>query len=144
MDIDDSGLIHYTEFLAATLETQGHIEEERLAEAFDRLDADDSGYITKQNLRGILGTEYTKEKVETLLSEADIDQNGKISFEEFVALFRVKHGAGLAIQKEINEIKLLNKNSSNIMDGVYKRGEYEGEEEEVEVVETSTTDIKKT
>ena len=56
----------------------------------------------------------------------------------------MKHGAGLAIQKEINEIKLLNKNSSNIMDGVYKRGEYEGEEEEVEVVETSTTDIKKT
>lgn len=28
----------YTEFLAATLEAQGQIEEDRIAEAFDRMD----------------------------------------------------------------------------------------------------------
>lgn len=33
----------YTEFLAATLEAHGYIEEERIAAAFDRLDSDDSG-----------------------------------------------------------------------------------------------------
>jgi len=92
VDIDSSGKIHYTEFLAATLEAQGHIEEERLAEAFDRLDSDDSGFITKANLRAILGTSYSKEKVDDLVKEVDIEKNGKISFEEFVALFRVKHG----------------------------------------------------
>lgn len=47
-DLDGSGYIHYTEFLAATMETRGVIVEERLAEAFDRLDSDDSGYISKQ------------------------------------------------------------------------------------------------
>jgi calcium-dependent protein kinase len=34
----------YTEFLAATIEAQGYIAEERVAEAFDRLDADETGY----------------------------------------------------------------------------------------------------
>lgn len=46
VDIDGSG-IKYTEFLAATIEAHGTIDENRLAEAFDRLDSDDSGYISK-------------------------------------------------------------------------------------------------
>merc|ERR1712161_106224 len=44
-DLDGSGRIRYTEFLAATIEAQGDISEERLAEAFDRFDKDDSGCI---------------------------------------------------------------------------------------------------
>lgn len=43
-DINGNNQINYTEFLAATLETQGMIEERRLAEAFDLMDSDDSGY----------------------------------------------------------------------------------------------------
>jgi calcium-dependent protein kinase len=46
VDLDGSGKIRYTEFLAATIEVHGAIDEERLAEAFDRLDCDDSGYIS--------------------------------------------------------------------------------------------------
>eukprot|EP00520_Triparma_pacifica_P003563 CAMPEP_0118651952 /NCGR_PEP_ID=MMETSP0785-20121206/11057_1 /TAXON_ID=91992 /ORGANISM="Bolidomonas pacifica, Strain CCMP 1866" /LENGTH=509 /DNA_ID=CAMNT_0006544433 /DNA_START=26 /DNA_END=1551 /DNA_ORIENTATION=+ len=87
IDVDGSGNIHYTEFLAATLETHGHIEEERLAEAFDRLDSDDSGYITKGNLKEMLGTEYTKEKAEALIAEADINKDGRISWNEFKGMF---------------------------------------------------------
>lgn len=47
VDINRNGQIDYTEFLAATIETQGTIEEQRLADAFDRLDHDESGYISK-------------------------------------------------------------------------------------------------
>ena len=43
VDVDGSGIIRYTEFVAATLEAAGWISEERLAEAFDRVDEDDSG-----------------------------------------------------------------------------------------------------
>ena len=43
VDVDGTGLIRYTEFLAASLEATGWIDEERLAEAFDRLDSDDTG-----------------------------------------------------------------------------------------------------
>ena len=44
IDVNQNNAINYTEFLAAALETQGMIEEYRLAEAFDVLDTDDSGY----------------------------------------------------------------------------------------------------
>lgn len=44
IDVNQNNEINYTEFLAAALETQGLVEEHRLAEAFDLLDTDDSGY----------------------------------------------------------------------------------------------------
>ena len=47
VDVDGSGVIRYTEFLAATMEAAGWISEERLAEAFDRLDHDDTGYVLR-------------------------------------------------------------------------------------------------
>ena len=45
-DLSGTGHLKYTEFLAATIESTDLVTEERLAEAFDRLDADDSGYIS--------------------------------------------------------------------------------------------------
>merc|ERR1739848_483871 len=59
VDTNKDGFIYYTEFLAATLEAQGRIKEERLASAFDRFDSDDTGFISRQNLRIILGSDYT-------------------------------------------------------------------------------------
>lgn len=43
IDLDGTGLVHYIEFLAATIESHGSIDEDRLAEAFDRLDSGKSG-----------------------------------------------------------------------------------------------------
>jgi hypothetical protein len=84
---DDSD-IEYTEFLGATIEAHGHIEEIRIAEAFDRLDADDSGYISKADLKSVMGSELDPERLEELMAEADADKDGKISYPEFLALFR--------------------------------------------------------
>ena len=36
-DVDGTGVVEYSEFLAATIEAHGGISEERLAEAFDRI-----------------------------------------------------------------------------------------------------------
>jgi len=88
VDMDKSGKINYTEFLAATLGVHGHIQEDRLAEAFDRLDADDTGYISKKNIKNILGADYTRERVEEVLQGADLDDDGRISFEEFLKAVR--------------------------------------------------------
>ena len=87
VDLGNDGRIYYTEFLAATLGAHGRIFEERLAGAFDRLDSDDTGYISRDNLREILGTDYTEEKVDQLLKEGDLTGDGKISFEEFRRAF---------------------------------------------------------
>ena len=47
-DLDSNGFIAYTEFLAATLEALGYVEEEKLIEAFNQLDLDQTGFISKQ------------------------------------------------------------------------------------------------
>ena len=63
--------------LAATLEAQSYIEEERIAEAFDRLDGDDSGYISKKNLRQFLGSNATSKQIDNIIREGDADGDGK-------------------------------------------------------------------
>lgn len=86
-DLDGTGEIRYTEFLAATIEAQGAISEERLAEAFDRLDSDDSGYISAENLKEILGPDFPAEEIDTILKEAKTNKAGQISYSEFLALW---------------------------------------------------------
>jgi Ca2+-binding EF-hand superfamily protein len=75
----------YTEFLAATLEARGQIEEAQIADAFDQIDSDDSGFISRENLRKILGetTCCSDEYIESLIKEADNDGDGQISYDEF-------------------------------------------------------------
>ena len=92
-DLEGTGKIRYTEFLAATIEARGAISEERLAEAFDRLDSDDSGYISASNLRQILGEDFPQEEIEAIIREADISKDGQISYSEFLALWQEQNEA---------------------------------------------------
>lgn len=87
IDVNHDGVIYYTEFLGATLESRGRIEQRRLADAFDRMDSDDSGFITKKDLVEMLGDNGTEEYIDKLISEADVNNDGKISFEEFQQVF---------------------------------------------------------
>ena len=70
--MDGTGEIKYTEFLAATIEAYGALTEERLAEAFDRIDADDSGFIDADNLAELLGDDFPKEEINAIIKEATI------------------------------------------------------------------------
>lgn len=90
IDVGADGEIYYLEFLAATLEAHGRITEERLAEAFDRIDSDDSGIISKKNLRELLGEKYSEEKINNILNEADTDKDGGINFDDFLRTFRAE------------------------------------------------------
>jgi EF-hand domain pair len=89
--VDQTGEVKYVEFLAATIEATGAISEERLAEAFDRLDSDDSGYITTENLRELLGNEVPEEEINAIIQEADITHDNQISYSEFLALWENKN-----------------------------------------------------
>lgn len=89
--MDGSGRIRYTEFLAATIEAQGAISEERLAECFDRLDSDDSGYISAANLAELLGEDFPKEEIDEIIKEADMTKDNRISYSEFLNLWEQKH-----------------------------------------------------
>ena len=90
IDVGAEGEIYYKEFLAATLEAHGRITEERLAEAFDRIDSDDSGIISKKNLRDLLGGNYSEQKIRDMLSEVDTNNDGGINFDDFMKIFRAE------------------------------------------------------
>ena len=87
-DLDGTGSIKYTEFLAATIDATGLVTEDRLAEAFDRLDSDDSGYISFENLREILGEDVAEEYIDQIITEADLEKNNKVSYQEFLAMWK--------------------------------------------------------
>jgi Ca2+-binding EF-hand superfamily protein len=87
IDIDGTGKISYSEFLAATIEAHGSIEEERIAEAFDRLDCDDTGYITVDNLRSFLGEDIAQDFIDDIIDEVDGNHDHQISYEEFLDLW---------------------------------------------------------
>jgi len=87
VNLDGTGNIHYTEFLAATLEAKGVIEEERLAEAFDRLDSDDSGYISIDDLQDLFRGELSVESIRNMIRDADFDHDDKISYGDFLSLW---------------------------------------------------------
>jgi hypothetical protein len=89
--LDGSGRIRYTEFLAATIEAQGAISEERIAEAFDRLDSDDSGFISADNLAQMLGQDFPRDEIDDIIAEADLTKDNRISYTEFLALWENKH-----------------------------------------------------
>lgn len=86
IDVDSSGEIHYNEFLAAVVESQGLITMEHLADAFDRLDSSGKGYISREDLQNILGGSYRDDVVDMMLDEADYKKNGQIDYSEFLRL----------------------------------------------------------
>ncbi|KAG5183568.1 hypothetical protein JKP88DRAFT_245204 [Tribonema minus] len=86
VDMDNSGKLDYTEFLAATVETMGFLAEEKIMEAFNRLDEDGNGVITDMELRKLLGKDYKFEDVEAMIAEADKNRDGRIDFDEFMRL----------------------------------------------------------
>jgi calcium-dependent protein kinase len=90
IDIDGTGKVHYVEFLAATVESNGSIDEERLAEAFDRIDADSTGYITVSDLQDFLGPDIPEAYLNAVIDECDFNRDRKISYEEFLSLWNVE------------------------------------------------------
>ena len=85
-DIDGTGQIAYGEFLAATLDTNVFLREDRLRDAFNLLDDDSSGEISCNNLINLLGKEFTTTEIDSMIQVADAKQNGVIDFEEFLLL----------------------------------------------------------
>jgi Ca2+-binding EF-hand superfamily protein len=106
LDINCNGVIMFTEFLAATLEAEGELEEAQLQEAFDLIDTKKTGYITNKDLTRMLGSDpKVKESIQLMLKG-----KSKVSFDDFAQLFEHSFGSGRGIdpiaEMSLNEEQL--------------------------------------
>ncbi|KAM3281147.1 calcium-dependent protein kinase 1 [Capsicum chacoense] len=91
-DVDNSGTIDYGEFIAATLHFNKIEREDHLFAAFSYFDKDGSGYITADELQQAceefgIGDAH----LEDMIRDADQDNDGRIDYNEFVAMMQKGH-----------------------------------------------------
>ncbi|KAM7255987.1 hypothetical protein ACFE04_011728 [Oxalis oulophora] len=89
-DVDGNGTIDYMEFITATMHMNRVEKEDHLYKAFEYFDKDNSGYITTEELEHAfrkynMGDEKT---IKEIITEVDKDGDGRINFDEFVAMMR--------------------------------------------------------
>lgn len=103
IDTDGSGVIDYTEFIAATMSTKQYLKEEILWAAFRTFDKDGDGKITRDELMAILTDdsltkEQLKDQVDTMMREVDTNGDGCVDYAEFLEMMRRdKVGASVAL-----------------------------------------------
>ncbi|XP_019190248.1 PREDICTED: calcium-dependent protein kinase 34-like [Ipomoea nil] len=89
-DADGNGTIDYEEFITATMQMNRMDREEHLYIAFQYFDKDNSGYITIEELEQALrefGMGDDKD-IKEIISEVDSDHDGRINYDEFVAMMK--------------------------------------------------------
>ncbi|XP_064966166.1 calcium-dependent protein kinase 2-like isoform X2 [Musa acuminata AAA Group] len=89
-DADGNGTIDYEEFITATMHMNRMDREEHLYTAFQYFDKDNSGYITKEELEQALKEKglYDGKEIKDIIAEADVDNDGRINYDEFAAMMR--------------------------------------------------------
>jgi len=87
LDTDNDDEIEYSEFLAAALIGRVQVHEDLLRKTFGRFDKSESGTITAENLRCVLGEHFGTKEMEDLIHEADQSGPGQIDYDEFLAYF---------------------------------------------------------
>lgn len=101
IDTDGSGVIDYSEFMAATMDKRKYIQEDVCWRAFKTFDVDGSGNIDKYELMKLLGIDTalgavgdvmqiqaTEDEVDLIMKEVDLNGDGKIDFDEFLQMMR--------------------------------------------------------
>jgi len=86
VDSDGSGVIDYTEFIAATLDKRTYIQEDLCGAAFRVFDRNGDGKISKDEIKAVLGD--TLDGNGSLMEEIDQNGDGEIDFQEFMAMMR--------------------------------------------------------
>ncbi|KAJ3669131.1 hypothetical protein LUZ60_011081 [Juncus effusus] len=93
VDMNGKGTLDYGEFLAVSLHLQRMANDEHLRRAFSYFDKDGNGFIEPEELKSALQedglpSDSSMDVVNDILQEVDTDKDGKISYDEFVAMMK--------------------------------------------------------
>jgi calcium-dependent protein kinase len=99
VDADGSGVIDYTEFLAATLDKRLYLQEDVCWSAFRLFDRNGDGKISMDELKQVLekgdvADAFGGKDLQAIMAEVDSSGDGHIDFEEFMVMMR--GGSGVA------------------------------------------------
>jgi calcium-dependent protein kinase len=88
VDCDGNGYIDYSEFILAAVNERVLLSKSNLERAFRSLDCDNSGKISLQEMKGMMGmgVEGNERVWAKLVQEADMDGDGEINLAEFTRL----------------------------------------------------------
>lgn len=89
LDFAENKRINYSEFIAATINVSEYLTEERLQAIFNQFDIDNSGKITKANMKQAFskyGREIKESDIDDILAKHDKAKDSAISYEEFKAM----------------------------------------------------------
>jgi calcium-dependent protein kinase len=87
-EIDFAGnkKINYSEFLAATIEAEKFLTEDKLMAIFNAFDVDKTGFITAKNIKDAFskfGKKISDKDIQVIMDQHDIDGGKSIDFDEF-------------------------------------------------------------
>jgi len=90
IDQDQTGVIKYSEFIAAAIDEKEFDEDHEVEAAFRRLDLDESGELDVDDLRQLLPKGLSKDAIQRILDQADFEKDGKIDLSEFKMIMQGK------------------------------------------------------
>jgi len=95
LDTNKNGYVDYTEFLAACLYNRDFSNQGLLRTAFQYFDADNSGYITRDEIKkaltgGDVSIILPESEVNVIINEVDKNQDGQIDYSEFLEMMTHK------------------------------------------------------
>ncbi|XP_017867866.1 PREDICTED: neo-calmodulin [Drosophila arizonae] len=92
IDMDGDGEIEFMEFvMMITKRMEGLTKIENLRVIFKLFDRDDDGFIAANEMRNVmhnLGERCSEEEFNEMMKEVDADNDGKLSFQDFVNAVR--------------------------------------------------------
>ena len=84
------GKIHYSEFLAATIDEKQFLNEAKLRAVFGMFDAAGDNVITAEEMKSAFqkfGQHLTMDQINDMIEKHDVTKSGTITFDEFKLIF---------------------------------------------------------
>mmetsp|Transcript_10730 Transcript_10730/g.24477 ORF Transcript_10730/g.24477 Transcript_10730/m.24477 type:complete len:544 (-) Transcript_10730:56-1687(-) len=106
LDTNHDEQIYYSDFLAATMEHRSKLREESVRAAFHRLDHHNTGVITTQDFKEVLGDTFQGVNVEQIVSEADPEGEG-VTFHTFRRMVSQEDALPSGTQERLSPSDLL-------------------------------------